>query len=152
MFLQVYQEGFSIIGISVVTSNDGSAGADLGQLWSRFYEEAISGKIPNLVDERIFSVYTDYESDYTGTYTCIIGMKVSSLDEIPEGMIGRSFESSEFLKTTAKGPMPDALFNTWEDIWDKDGDLARAYAYDYEVYGERSLWGGEAEVDLYLSI
>lgn len=152
MFLQIEREGFNLVGISVVTSNDGSAAADLGQLWSRFYEEALPSKINNLIDNDVYSVYTDYESNYTGTYTCMIGMKVSSFGDLPEGLVGRSFGPGDFLKTTAKGPMPDALFGTWQEIWEMDNELERTYTYDYEVYGERSLWGGEAEVDIYLSV
>jgi predicted transcriptional regulator YdeE len=53
---------------------------------------------------------------------------------------------------TAKGPIPDAIFSAWQGIWDADASLGRAYDHDFEVYGERSMLGDEAEVDIFVSI
>ena len=142
-----------IIGISTETTNqNGQASADLGQLWGKFFAENIIGKIPNKISNEIYSIYTDYESDYTGKYTTIIGLKVSSLDEIPNGLIGREFENQNFIKITAKGEMPNAIAETWKEIWAKDKELNRTYTYDFEVYGEKSQNGENTEVEVYLSI
>ena len=142
-----------IIGISTETTNqNGQASADLGQLWGKFFAENIIGKIPNKISNEIYSIYTDYESDYTGKYTTIIGLKVSSLDEIPNGLIGREFENQNFIKITAKGEMPNAIAETWKEIWAKDKELNRTYTYDFEVYGEKSQNGENSEVEVYLSI
>lgn len=142
-----------IIGISVETTNqNGKAIEDLGKLWGKFYAENIIGKIPNKVSEEVYSVYTDYESDYNGKYTTIIGMAISTLDEIPDGLIGRTFEVQDFKKFIAKGEMPDAVGKTWKEIWDQDAELNRSYIYDYEVYGSRSQNGETSEVDIYIGI
>ncbi|WP_344848084.1 hypothetical protein [Pedobacter jeongneungensis] len=37
-------------------------------------------------------------------------------------MTGRTFEAENFQKLTAKGAMPDAVVNTWMDIWKRDGE------------------------------
>ena len=72
-------ESFKIIGISVRTTNEGGkSSADLGKLWERFYKENVSSKIPGKISDDIYSVYTDYESYYKGSYTTIIGCKVNS--------------------------------------------------------------------------
>lgn len=142
-----------IIGISVETTNqNGKAIEDLGKLWGRFYAENIIEKIPNKISEEVYSVYTDYESDYNGKYTTIIGMAISTLDEIPDGLIGRTFEVQDFKKFIAKGEMPDAVGKTWKEIWDQDAELNRSYIYDYEVYGSRSQNGETSEVDIYIGI
>ena len=95
-----------IIGIATQTSNnDSQAIEDLGKLWNQFFGENIMTKIPNAISSNIYSVYTDYESDFTGKYTTIIGLGVSSLDEIPEGMVGREFEPQTFKKYIAKGEL-----------------------------------------------
>jgi len=82
-------DSFKIIGISVETTNEnGKSADDLGQLWKRFYSENIPSLIPNKESDEIYSIYTDYKSDYKGKYTSIIGLKVNSLDQIPNGLIG----------------------------------------------------------------
>lgn len=147
------QQGFKIIGISTHTTNmNNQSMEDLGNLWKKFYTENIFRKIPNKISEDILSVYTDYKSDYKDEYTSIIGVSVSSLDEIPNGMVGREFPSEKFQKFTAKGAMPEAVGNIWTEIWNKDKELNRKYSYDFEVYGEKSQKPSNAEVDIYISV
>lgn len=142
-----------IIGISTETSNqNGKSIEDLGKLWGRFFEKNIFEKIPNKVSGDIYAIYTDYESDYTGKYTTIIGVKVSSLEEIPSEMIGRSFKDQTFKQFLAKGIMPNAIAETWKQIWEKDKELNRTYSYDYELYGAKSQNGADAEVEIFIGI
>ena len=141
-----------IIGIAVRTTNaNGQAATDLGKLWGQFMSDTIS-KIPNTISEEIIAIYTDYESDYQGAYTAIIGKKVNSLDEIPNGMIGREFPATKFQKFIAKGEMPNAVMQTWKTIWEQDEVLNRAYQYDFEVYGAKSQNGSESEVEVFVSV
>lgn len=79
-------KSFKIIGIAIETTNkNGKSAEDLGKLWERFYSDNIISQIPNKESDEIYSIYTDYETDYTGKYTSIIGLKVSSLNSIPNG-------------------------------------------------------------------
>ncbi|WP_340066830.1 GyrI-like domain-containing protein [Ascidiimonas aurantiaca] len=145
-------KGFKIVGITIKTTNqDGKAAEDLGKLWEQFYSQDISGKILNKKSDAIYSVYTDYESDYTGKYTCIIGLCVESLEQIPDGLTGREFESGEYRKFIAKGQMPKAVSETWQEIWKKDKELNRTYTADFEIYGHRSQNGENAEIDIYIA-
>lgn len=144
--------GFKIIGISTRTTNkDNQSQEDLGKLWGQFFAENVIAKIPNKVSNNIITIYTDYKSDYTDEYTTIIGIPVSTLDEIPDKLIGREFQSDDFRKFIAKGKMPNAVMNAWLDIWKKDKQLNRKYSYDFEVYGEKSQNGENSEVEIYLS-
>jgi len=146
-------ENFKIIGISVETKNQNNqATTDLGQLWSRFYGEEIFNKIPNKESEEVYAVYTDYESDYTGKYTTIIGQRVNSLDNIPNGMVGREINNERLLRYVAKGEMRNAVVETWKEIWANNIALYRTYNADFEVYGEKSQNGNESEVEIYIGI
>nr|WP_294861369.1 GyrI-like domain-containing protein [uncultured Fluviicola sp.] len=146
------RKGFKIIGISTETSNkDGEASAAIGALWGQFISENLLEKIPNQLDSDILCIYTDYESDYTGKYTCVLGLKVTSLDQIPTGLIGREFEDGNFQSFLAKGGLPEAIVDTWHTIWNQDETLNRSYTYDYEVYDDRSRLGEESEVDIYIA-
>ena len=81
------RKGFKIIGISVRTTNQNNqAQEDLTKLWEQFISENFNEKIPNKISNEILAIYTDYQSNHTQEYTTIIGVPVSSLDEIPEGM------------------------------------------------------------------
>lgn len=145
--------GFKIIGISTRTTNkNNQSQQDLGKLWEQFYADNIFEKIPNKISDEIFSIYTDYKSDFTEDYTTIIGVPVSTLDKIPNGLIGREFQPEKFQEFTAKGEMPDAVINTWIDIWQRDKELKRKYTYDMEVYGEKSLNGKDSEVKIYIAM
>ncbi|MDY3317383.1 GyrI-like domain-containing protein [Bergeyella sp. RCAD1439] len=146
------KNGFKVIGISIRTTNkDNKSKEDLGKLWGQFYAENIFEKIPNKVSDEIFSIYTDYKSNYTEEYTTIIGVPVSTLNEIPNGLVGREFEAENFQKFVAKGEMPNAVINTWIDIWNRDEELNRKYTYDFEVYGENSQKGQDSEVEIYIA-
>ena len=98
-------------------------------------------KIPNKFNNDIYSIYTDYKSDFTEDYTTIIGLKVNSLDTIPEGLIGRQFAADNFVQFIAKGQVPKAVLDTWASIWEQDKELNRKYSYDFEVYGDKSQNG-----------
>lgn len=145
--------GFKIIGISTRTTNkNNQSQQDLGKLWGQFFSENIFEKIPNKVSNNIITIYTDYISDYTDEYTTIIGVPVSTLDDVPDGLTGREFEAGNFQKFIAKGEIPNAVVNTWIDIWQRDKELNRKYTYDFEVYGQKSQNGKDSEVEIYIAI
>lgn len=144
--------GFKIIGISTRTTNQNNqAQVDLGNLWGQFFAQNIFEKIPNKLSNEVFAIYTDYQSNYTEDYTTIIGVPVSTLDEIPNGLIGREFQGENFQKFIAKGKMPNAVVDTWLAIWQKDKELNRKYTYDFEVYGEKSQNGANSEVEIFIA-
>jgi len=145
--------GFKVIGISTRTTNENNQSQqDLEKLWGQFFAENIIEKIPNKTSSIIIAIYTDYKSDYTEEYTVIIGVPVSTLEEIPVGLVGREFEADIFHKFVAKGETTNAVLNTWIDIWRRDKELNRKYSYDFEVYGEKSQNGANSEVEIYISI
>jgi predicted transcriptional regulator YdeE len=144
-------DNLKIIGIATETSNqDGRSTQDIGQLWERFYAENIKRRILEKAGDEVYAIYTDYESEYTGKYTIIIGLKVKSLDHIPMGLVGREFEPLTFRKFTAKGKMPGAVVDAWKEIWKNDKDPNRRYQYDFEVYGAASQNGENSVVDIFV--
>jgi predicted transcriptional regulator YdeE len=143
---------FNVIGISVRTTNaNGQAVMDLGALWNRFYSQQISAKIPDKASNDIYAVYTDYNSDHRGDYSAIIGCRVSSLTNIPDGMTGKVIGGGRYKRYIAKGKMPHAVIRQWQEIWN-DADLGRKYTTDFEVYGPKSTADENAEVEIYISI
>lgn len=145
-------DSFKIIGIATETTNEnGKAAEDLGKLWTQFYSENLPSKIANKVSDEVYSIYTDYESDYKGKYTALIGLKVNSLNQVPNGLTGREFKGGKHHKFIAKGQMPNAVVATWQEIWKKDKELNRKYTADFEVYGPNSQNGENSEVEIYIA-
>lgn len=144
---------FNIIGIAIKTTNaNRQAAQDLGKLWGQFYSQDIVNQIPNKMSSEIYGIYTDYESDYQGNYTAIIGCKVQHLKEIPDGLIGKVIQGGRFQKFIAKGEMPAAVGTTWQQVWAADHSFNRAYQTDFEIYGAKAQNGVNSEVAIYVGV
>ncbi|WP_185248399.1 GyrI-like domain-containing protein [Chryseobacterium bernardetii] len=145
-------EPFKVIGIAVRTTNENEQAAkDIPVLWEKFMQENVLDNIPNKIDNTIYSIYTDYEKDHTKPYTTVLGCKVESLDHIPEGMIGKSFDGGDYVKFTTKGNLAEGLvINEWFKIWNMD--LGRTFTADFEMYGEKAQNPSDAEVDILIAV
>lgn len=145
-------EPFYVIGISVRTTNENEKMAvDITALWSRFFEEGILEKIPGKLDSSIYCVYTDYEGDFSQPYTVLLGCKVDSLDQIPEGMRGIEIAGGEFSVFKAKGNLQEGVvYHAWQRVW--KADLKRTYKSDFEIYGEKAANPEDAEVDIFIGV
>jgi len=145
-------KSFYVLGIAVRTTNEnGQAGIDIPALWSRFISEGIMGKIPDKADNTVYSIYTEYEKDYTKPYTTILGCKVNSLENVPEGMKAIEISEGNYFRSAAKGNMMEGMvYNEWVKIW--NSDIPRAYTTDFEVYGEKAQNPEDAEVDIFIAL
>lgn len=143
---------FKLIGIEVRTTNENNqASKDIAELWETFLGEGILNKIPNKENDFVYSLYTDYESDHTKPYTAIIGCKVDNLTEIPDGMVGKSFDGGNYVKTTAKGDLTKGLIvNHWGKIFELN--LDRVFTTDFEIFGEKAKNPVDCEVDFYVAV
>ena len=143
---------FHVIGIALRTTNEnGQSVQDIPALWNRFMTEGIMDQIPNKVDQTMYCIYTDYEKDHTKPYTTILGCKVSNLDQIPYGLVGKTFEEQTYIKRIAKGNlMQGIVYEEWTKIW--NADLNRTFTADFEVYDERTHNTENAEVDIFISV
>ncbi|MDJ1482546.1 effector binding domain-containing protein [Cytophagaceae bacterium YF14B1] len=151
MHNQIIQK-FYVIGISIRTTNqNGQSAKDIETVWGKFWGEQIQNQIPNKVNDDIYAVYTDYETDFTGPYSVIIGSSVSSLENIPEGFTGITIEKEAYQKFVSKGKMPEAIVNTWIEIW-QNTNLNRAYKADFTVHGKKYNNGDQSEVETFISI
>jgi predicted transcriptional regulator YdeE len=155
----VEQPQFSVIGIQVRTSNakEMAGGGTIPRQWERFFKEGIADKIPNKVDSTIYAIYTNYASDHNGEYDFIIGMKVSSVSDVPPGMVAQQVPSGRFaVIASAKGAAAQVVPQAWQRVYDLDDNKqlggARAYKADFELYDQRSQNPQDSQVDLYVGL
>jgi predicted transcriptional regulator YdeE len=144
-------KGFFLVGISVRTTNAGGQSAkDIGELWGRFMGDKVLQKITNRVNDDLYCVYTDYETDQNGFYTTVLGCRVKNLDNIPVGLISLIVAPGSYFKYTAKGKLPDCVAQTWQQIWNSSID--RKYTADFDLYSAKAQNPVDAEVDVYVGV
>lgn len=149
----ITREEQKIIGIEARTSNVAEANpqtAKIPALWQKFFQ--VEEKIPNRKNtDTILATYTDYEGDHTGEYSLIVSSEVSSLERIPNDMVGAVIPSARYLVFTAEGQMPAALIETWAQIWQYFSDnleYHRTYTTDFELHDKND----ESKADVYIAI
>ncbi|MFI8685853.1 GyrI-like domain-containing protein [Rossellomorea sp. NPDC077527] len=148
------REGSIFLGNSIRTTNKDEMNGEGGipQLWDDFYQNKVLDTIPNKKDSKILAVYTDYETDENGVYTFALGTEVDhnetlnglEMIEIPEGKY--------IVFTTKRGPIPDVIVETWQEIWKWSEEYERAYQTDFELYDERAKDPNNSQVDIYISV
>lgn len=152
IYEQIDHEGFHIVGIDVVTSNQNDRAVDdINGLWQRFMAESVIENIPDIVNpEYIYAVYTDYEGDHTDPYRLIIGCKVTTKENRPENMVSHTVPAGSYALFRARGEQPRSIVQTWETIW--SSDLKRSFGSDFEVYGPRFYEPGLHEALIHISL
>jgi len=146
-------EGFVVSGIAARTNNAHEMTADgiIGRQWQRFMQDGVLAKIPGKADGKILAVYTDYASDKDGDYTILLGAKVASGSQLPDGMESRRIRAGRYaVFTSERGPVAKVVPETWKRIWAAPVD--RAYRVDFEVYDERAADPQNAEVTIYVGL
>jgi len=116
----------------------------------KFFRENTISKIPNKINGNILALYTDYEGDYTQPYSWILGCEVSSLEEVPEGLVGKVIPPSKYAVFTTEGKFPQGLIAAWHEIW--KANFIRAYTSDFEVYKSDFDPQKNPEVKIYIAV
>lgn len=116
----------------------------------RFMKENIPAKIPNRINRDILGLYTDYEGDETHSYSWILGCEVSSLDEIPEGLVGKVISESNYAVYKTEGQFPEGLIAVWKAVW--KSNLHRSFTNDFEIYPSDFDPQKNPQVKLYIAI
>lgn len=136
-------DSFTVTGLTVRTQNSDEFNeetAKLPKLWQQFYS---SNPIKNTA---IFGVYSDYESDANGLYNVTVG---TTNDSQSAELNVVKINSGNYLVFQAKGPMPQAVIETWKRVWDyfaKGNAHQRCFMTDFEAYSNSD------EVAIYIGV
>ncbi|GAA3226243.1 MULTISPECIES: GyrI-like domain-containing protein [Nonomuraea] len=140
-----------VVGFAVRTTNADEMDpgrAKLPTLWQRAGAPGAFAHVPGRVDENLYAVLTDYESDHNGAYTQIVGTGVRTVPRLPEGMVAVRVPAAQSLKLEVRGPMPQALVDAWQQVWkhtESGGTPSRAFTTDLEVHHPEGA-------DLYIAV
>lgn len=157
----VEKDEFKIIGYELRTRCDNGDNMKLiPEFWDKCINDGFFRKIaamPNVVNkEECVSMGMCMDFDGVNTMSYLVCVEASSFEVIPEGMVGKTVPAQRYAVFTAKGPMPDAIQQTWKDIYEKwfpTAGYERADGPDFEYYDKRSEINDEStEVDIYIPI
>lgn len=150
IFTTTEKPAMMVMGIACRTSNTPEgAPNDIPKLWGRLYGEDVISRIPNKASSDVIALYCDYEGDYTKPYTCVIGCPVTSVDNVPEGMVAKVLPASSYVLFQAVGEHPQAVMQAWANVWQTN--LDRTYTGDFEVYGQKFA-ATPQEVEVYVAV
>lgn len=135
------QESFTVVGLTVRTNNAAEAGGQ-GQipgLWQNAMSSGELEQIPNRVGEGYVVVYSDYAGGNTDDYNYTLGVRVSSADNPPAGMVKRTVAAGKYaIFQSEQGAPQDVIPALWQHINSLSPQQMggeRAYQTDFETYG-----------------
>jgi predicted transcriptional regulator YdeE len=137
----------TINGLSVRTDNatemDPNQGK-IGRLWQTF-DETVPVDYKN--GERVYGVYSDYESDHTGKFTVLAGFDGSTFPS-NSNLKPITIPEANYLVFKHKGEMPQIAIDAWTEVWNYFSQdkmpHQRLYSTDFEYYPN----GNEIEVHI----
>ncbi len=150
-------EAFRIIGIERYTSN---GIASIQDAWEEFGKR--SGEIPNLSQPVVSYGYEDYSRDLVlnpgefPEYYYFASYGVDTLENIPEGMTGKTVPTANYAVFTYRGPMSGLpayfqyIYNEW--LPTSGYKLDPAIMGDFERYTERMTDMNSAHVEVCLPV
>lgn len=122
----------SVAGLSVRTSNlSPDMPKIIGGLWEKFYDGGIYEALAKDEKKPSYGIYTQYESDETGSYTFMTACE-SDGENLPENTKAMTIPAGKYAKFTAVGDVQTAVMNAWKEVW--ESDLQRAFICDFEEY------------------
>ena len=144
---KVALKSVKVKGLQVCTNNANEMHPEtqkIAPLWECFFQEVM----PTLKEgATAYGVYHNYESDANGAYDVTVGTDVL---EATEEMKEVTLEEGRYLMFPVKGELPQAIIDTWQQVWayfdDPSIDERRAYETDFEKYIS------EDEVEVYIGV
>jgi predicted transcriptional regulator YdeE len=141
------QDGFTIVGLTVRTTNDKEAGGqgEIPELWQGVMQGDKLSQVPNRVSDDLVVVYSDYASGSTGEYNYTLGVRVSSADKVPDGFVARKIQGGKYAVIhSEEGPPQQVIPALWQKISQMNPQQLggqRAYRTDFETYPDITDWG-----------
>ncbi len=129
---KIHINEFYVIGILAETTySNEKCGADISNLWMKFLMGNMQNNIPNKLGDKLYCAYRNFRNNYSD-FDVIVGCQVSSLSEIPEGMVGITVPAMKYQEYFLVGALPDCLIPTWR-TFNKNRE-GRAFNTEFEVY------------------
>lgn len=132
------QDSFTVVGVTVRTSR---AAEETGQgkipaLWQDTMTNGQLEQVPNRVGDGLVVVYSGFTP--AGDYDYTLGVRVSSADKIPDGMVKRTIAAGKYAVFQSQQGSPQEIIPA---LWQHINSLSpqelggqRAHQTDFETY------------------
>jgi AraC family transcriptional regulator len=153
----VKRDAIKLIGLMYYGDNKNW---EIPKVWQKFMP--MMGQIPNSlpVQEGYGLCFYTEKFSKDGLFYYLAGRSVSSLEEIPMALVGKTLPASEYAVFTHRGPIAGKS-NTIKDTyayaygtWLPKSTYVNPHAFDFEYYDERYKGNNdpESEIDIYIPI
>ena len=151
----------TLAGLSSRTDNvaeQNPVKAKIGPAIQRYFQDNIPQKLENRVAPGVtYSVFTDYESDFTGAYTHLFGEAVKGSKSQAEGLTVHHIpQQTCAVFDVGPGPMPDIIIQAWQQIWamEKEGRFPgqRSYIADFGRHDAAAADPQNARFKIYIGV
>ena len=137
----------TVTGLQVRTKNADEMNPNrqkIAPFLGRFFHEVL----PTLSEgATVYGVYHNYASDAQGAFDVLVGADTL---EITDEMKFVELQAGKYLMFPVKGELPQAIIDTWMQIWayfdDPSIDERRVYETDFELYKSAD------EVEIYIGV
>jgi AraC family transcriptional regulator len=150
----VTRKQFNIIGFEMKTkAREDLNHPEISAFWEKIMKEELLEKIPNKVDQNQYGICADMNSA-DNTFVYIIGHEVSSMDNVPGGMIARTIPEAEYALFTVKGVFPKSIQDAFKFIykeWFPKSGYKHTGAPEFEYYDHRCCQE-IPEMDIYIPV
>ena len=153
----VKREAIKLIGLMYYGDNKNW---EIPKIWEEFLP--LMNKIPNCLPVRESYGVCFYTESFSksGLFYYLAGVSVSSLEEIPMELVGKTFPASEYAVFTHKGSIVGKTTTVRDTYayaygtWLPNSPYVNPYAYDFEFYDERfkGNQNPESEIDICIPI
>ena len=146
--------GFKVIGVSEEFDQDTTAG--IPKLWQRFCPQ----NVPHMIGCRSFGICEPKdEASGGGQFIYTAAVEVSSIDDVPQGMVGKQIPAQKYAVFTYRiipedmqGGLKATLRFIW-GTWLPRSDFRSANAPDFELYDDRfDATKMAGEFDIYIPV
>jgi len=148
-----------LVGIACRTNNaqETTPRAKIGAMVQKYMQDSLATQIQHRKNPGTgYSVFTDYDSDFTGDYTYFIGEEVTSFDPLPRDFEKHTIPAQQYTKfTTLPGVMPTVCIEAWQKIWamtPTELGGPRNYVADFELYDARAQDPQHTVLDIYIGL
>lgn len=150
--MEEIQNATNVIGPSLRTSAR-TADKDIPTFWQRFMGEFLP-RLPRRADDKaLYAVYCDYESDFRGEYTMVLGVAGVENATLPPDVRRVRIVPGKYERFVAEGDPAIVVSQTWIHIngeWEQRGE--RRYLTDFERYAPESMSGGKVKVEVFVGL
>lgn len=138
------------VGVAARTNNTSpDAGAVIGGLWSRFFQDGVYASIPGKVNAKALGIYTDYAGDEKADYLALAACETAKEPEEEAGEYAIChIPAGRYAKFVIHGDMVKAVSAAWQAIWQMD--LPRSFVCDFEEYQDDRM--EDAEIHIYVGL